>query len=121
MIIRTENSRITFILLSDDVNVEGICINDELPIKEENGMDAILYYTEEKGLYYEYTERPVQIYDSIKKQSTIEEHIIDLIRAKYTVDQEIAINRQRDTKPEEFQEYFDFCEQCKQKAHEIII
>ena len=78
MIIRTENSRITFILLSEDVNVEGICINDELPIKEENGMDAILYYTEEKGLYYEYTERPVPIYEPIEKKPTLEERVTDI-------------------------------------------
>ena len=54
-------------------------------------------------------------------QISYDQLVSDLIRAKYTVDQEIAINRQRDTKPEEFQEYFDFCEQCKQKAHESII
>ena len=47
--------------------------------------------------------------------------VSDLIRAKYTVDQEIAINRQRDTKPKEFQAYFDFCERCKIKAHEQIL
>ena len=47
--------------------------------------------------------------------------VSDLIRAKYTIDQEIAINRQRDTKPEEFKTYFDFCEQCKIKAHEQIL
>ena len=47
--------------------------------------------------------------------------VSDLIRVKYTIDQEIAINRQRDTKSEEYQEYFDFCEQCKIKAHEQIL
>lgn len=54
-------------------------------------------------------------------QISYEQLVSDLIRERYTVDQEFAINRQRDTKPEEFQEYFDFCEQCKQKAHESII
>ena len=54
-------------------------------------------------------------------QISYDQLVSDLIREKYTVDQELAINRQRDTKPEEFQEYFDFCEQCKQKAHESII
>ena len=47
--------------------------------------------------------------------------VSNLIREKYTIDQEIAINRQRDTKLEEFHEYFDFCEQCKIKAHEQIL
>lgn len=50
-----------------------------------------------------------------------EQLVSDLIRERYTLDQELAINRQRDTKPEEFKEYFDFCEQCKIKAHEQIL
>lgn len=54
-------------------------------------------------------------------QISYDQLVSDLIRARYTVDQELAINRQRDTKPEEFQAYFDYCEQCKQQAHEIII
>lgn len=54
-------------------------------------------------------------------QISYDQLVSDLILARYTVNQELAINRQRDTKPEEFQEYFDFCEQCKQKAHESII
>lgn len=58
---------------------------------------------------------------ALKPQINYDQLVSDLIRAKYTVDQEIAINRQRDTKPEEFQEYFDFCENCKIKAHESII
>lgn len=54
-------------------------------------------------------------------QVSYDQLVADLIRERYTVDQEIAINRQRDTKPEEFQAYFDYCEQCKQKANESII
>lgn len=68
--------------------------------------------TAEERAQMESIQQPAISYDQL---------VSDLIRAKYTVDQELAINRQRDTKPEEFQEYFDFCEQCKQKAHEQII
>ena len=42
-----------------------------------------------------------------------ESEIIRRIRKRYTVNQELAILRQRDTKPEEFAEYNDFVEQCK--------
>ena len=35
------------------------------------------------------------------------------IRKKYSVSDELAILRQRDTKPEEFAEYNAFCEQVK--------
>lgn len=42
-----------------------------------------------------------------------ENMIIRKIRARYTVNQEIAILRQRDTKPNEFAEYNAFVERCK--------
>ena len=45
-----------------------------------------------------------------------EEKAVALIREKYSLDEELAIQRQRDTKPEEFCEYFTYCETCKQKA-----
>lgn len=38
------------------------------------------------------------------------------IRTRYSVSAELAILRQRDTKPEEFAEYNSFCELCKAEA-----
>lgn len=38
------------------------------------------------------------------------------IRAKYSVSQEFAILRQKETKPLEYQEYFEYCEECKARA-----
>lgn len=46
------------------------------------------------------------------------EKVVSLIREKYSLDEELAIQRQRDTKPEEFQEYFNYCEECKAKYKE---
>ena len=45
-----------------------------------------------------------------------EEKVVSLIRQKYSLDEELAIQRQRDTKPDEFNEYFAYCEECKEKA-----
>lgn len=42
--------------------------------------------------------------------------IIALIRARYDQDDETAILRQRDTKPDEFAAYNAFVEQCKAQA-----
>ncbi len=42
-----------------------------------------------------------------------ETKIVSLIRKKYSVNQELAILRQRDTKPQEFAEYNEYVEQCK--------
>ena len=43
-----------------------------------------------------------------------EERVVSRIREVYSVDDELAILRQRDTKPEEFAEYFNFVESIKQ-------
>ena len=36
-----------------------------------------------------------------------------VIGSKYSIDDQIAILRQKDTKPEEYQEFFEFAEQVK--------
>lgn len=46
--------------------------------------------------------------------------IVELIRERYTQDDEIAILRQRDSKPEEFAEYNAFVESVKVIAHNEI-
>lgn len=43
------------------------------------------------------------------------ERVIARIRAVYSIDDEIAIIRQRDTKPEEYTEYFYFVEKIKEE------
>lgn len=42
-----------------------------------------------------------------------EQMIAKVINARYSVDDQIAILRQKDTKPEEYQAFFDFAEQVK--------
>ena len=42
-----------------------------------------------------------------------ENRIVTLIRKKYSINQELAILRQRDTKPTEFTEYSKYVEKCK--------
>ena len=43
-----------------------------------------------------------------------------LIRHKYSISAELAILRQRDTKPEEFAAYNAYVEECKKKAKEEL-
>lgn len=52
---------------------------------------------------------------------TYEEYVEQLIRERYSLNQELAIQRQCETKPEEFEEYFAFCEKCKAKAKSEIL
>lgn len=49
-----------------------------------------------------------------------EDVVASMICAKYSANDEIAIIRQRDSKPIEFQEYFDFCEEVKLLAKTAI-
>ena len=54
---------------------------------------------------------------SPKSWEAIYERVIEKkIRKKYSINAELAILRQRDTKPAEFAEYNAFVEQCKAKA-----
>lgn len=41
------------------------------------------------------------------------EEVNSLIRARYSLSEELAILRQRDDNPEEYQAYYDYCEECK--------
>ena len=43
-----------------------------------------------------------------------------LIRERYSIDDEMAILRQRDTKPEEYEAYNAVCEECKARARKEI-
>ena len=45
-----------------------------------------------------------------------ENRIVTLIRKKYSINQELAILRQRDAKPQEFAEYNEYVEQCKRQV-----
>lgn len=42
--------------------------------------------------------------------------IVQKIRQRYSINEELAILRQRDEKPEEFKEYHDYVEVCKAEA-----
>lgn len=50
------------------------------------------------------------------KKAEYKTRVENLIRGKYSVSDEIAIIRQRYTKPKEFDEYFAFVEACKELA-----
>lgn len=51
-----------------------------------------------------------------ENENEYEAKIVALIRKRYNINQELAILRQRDTKPLEYQEYFDYVETCKAKV-----
>ncbi|MBQ0113736.1 MAG: hypothetical protein KBT03_11460 [Bacteroidales bacterium] len=48
------------------------------------------------------------------------DRIVELIRLKYSINAELAIQRQRETKVEDFEEYNAYVEECKVKAYKEI-
>lgn len=63
---------------------------------------------------------PPVVQDTPDYERLYEQRVVELIRELYSEDDEFAILRQRDTKPDEFQIYFDYCEQCKEQARREI-
>ena len=53
-------------------------------------------------------------------ESLYHELVEEKIRAKYAVGDELSIIRQRDRKPQEFAEYYSYCEKCKREAREEL-
>lgn len=66
--------------------------------------------------YTEYIPETVEPY-----VPTYEEQVITLIRGRYSVDQELAILRQQTNKSQEYDEYYAYCEECKDKMKEILV
>ena len=64
----------------------------------------------------------VEKYNERKQKQDNDEYenkIVALIRKKYNINQELAILRQRDAKPQEYQEYYDYVEQCKKQVKNV--
>ena len=61
----------------------------------------------------------IEKYNARKQKENNDEYenkVVTLIRQKYNVNQELAILRQREVKPQEFAEYNEYVEQCKAEA-----
>lgn len=66
------------------------------------------------------TEEQIQAELELAKKSQYEDMIVSKIRQRYSINQELAILRQQTIKPQEYQEYFDYVEFCKQEAKNAI-
>ena len=46
--------------------------------------------------------------------------VVSKIRNKYSIDDELAIIRQKEDKPDEFKAYDEYCEQCKSEVKSLL-
>lgn len=67
----------------------------------------------DNGIYREMTAEEIEALKADISPIPYEQRVVNRIREVYSVDDELAILRQRDTKPEEFAEYNAFVEQIK--------
>lgn len=74
--------------------------------------DNYIEYSNDGSVY----EEPKKIEVELSKEEQYQRLVVSLIRQRYSIDDELAILRQRDKKPTEYQEYFSYCEECKTKA-----
>lgn len=65
------------------------------------------------GIEIELTEEEIAELEKDKFNIPYEERVVNRIRAVYSIDDELAILRQRDTKPQEFAQYNKFVETIK--------
>lgn len=75
----------------------------------------------EKAAYNAAQQTKRQAYLESTKTERYEARVEELIRVKYSVSQEFALLRQRDTKSDEFETYWQYAEQCKAQAKSEIL
>lgn len=76
--------------------------------------------TDELLISMGYEIKEIEVPEPTPYVPTYEQRVVQLIRERYDIDAELAILRQRDSKPEEFAEYNAYCEECKTKAKEEL-
>ena len=72
----------------------------------------------EDGIYRDMTEQEIAEMEANMPTIPYEQRIVARIRERYSVDDELAILRQRDSKPDEFNTYNEFVERIKTEERE---
>ena len=74
----------------------------------------------DNGIYRDMTAEEIAEMQKDIPSIPYEQRVVNRIREKYSIDDELAILRQRDTKPEEFAEYNAFVENVKAEERSVI-
>lgn len=74
----------------------------------------------DNGIYRDMTEEEIAEMQSQTQPIDYNEAVNNAIRERYSVSQEFAILRQKEEKPEEYAEYYAYCEKCKEAAKNIL-
>ena len=121
-ILREENEDKRAFRLLLSVNTAKIIRNGMklLGIEMTNEEFDFLFCEQAQGKELKVVDGKVIAVEPKPQKLSYEQLVISKIREKYSIDQELAILRQRDIKPTEFAEYNSCVEQCKAEAKEVI-
>ena len=72
----------------------------------------------DNGIYRDMTAEEIAEMQKAIPPIPFEQRVVNCIREVYSIDDELAILRQRDSKPEEFAEYNAFVEKIKEKERQ---
>ena len=74
----------------------------------------------DNGIYRDMTPEEIEEIQKQIQPINYNDAVDNEIRKRYSVSQEFAILRQKDEKPEEYAEYYAYCEECKANVKRII-
>lgn len=112
--ILTKNNKIVGVSY-ENITKQGWIEIDSIPEPEQKeGYIPVPYYRDGKIVYeYEAIPEMPESEEMPVPEIPYEEQVVAKIRERYSVDDELAILRQRDTKPDEFEAYNAYAEACK--------
>ena len=96
-------------------------IEDRLVVGKSYGLGYVYYKNGVKlDIPYELT---ILDFEEVSPEIIMQENqnlyctmVARLVRERYSLDDELAIQRQRDEKKEAFRDYYNYCEECKLRA-----
>lgn len=108
------NNRVTNIYNGDEEKQGWIEIDSIPEPEQKEGYIPVPYYRDGKIVYeYEAIPEMPEEEEMPVPEMTYKEQVVAKIRERYSIDDELAILRQRYTKPDEFEAYNEYAEQCK--------
>jgi len=117
--------KITFAKLVDKLTIleapselNGVIgFNNNASLCLESGFKPVNYSTQAGNTaIYSETDNDINQEWVTIDQEVYSNRTTELIRAQFSIDQELSIHRKRLSHPVEFQSYYDFCEECKKAA-----
>lgn len=121
--IQGETVKDGYVIVGREIDKDGNVINQGTSFKAYTDEEREAFWqgntgggigVDTDGISPKWLPKPTKTAEQVKAE--YENAVNAKIREKYTLSQELSILRQRDEKPEEYAEYYAYCEECKAVA-----